>query len=187
MRSASLLRVVVLVGFPAVIWPAIPADSPIAGCLSPESRVPDSVVVPGVPCLLPETTVFTEDSRGYFCVHNRAAVARPAGNAVGSPTNVALALDGRGWVSLPSEVIERLRACSGPVTIEVCMRWREFRKWSRAWDFGSDAGALFLGNAGVESTLVACCTGIQNDNVFAGSLPLDQWVTIAAVWVGGKQ
>jgi len=104
----------------------------------------------------------------------------PSGETVGS--NTALSLDGRGWVSLPTEVTERLRTFSGPVTIEICMRWREFRKWSRAWDFGSDTGALFLGNAGVESTLVTCCTGIQNDNVFAGSLPLDHWVTIAAAW-----
>ncbi|HAK96181.1 MAG TPA: hypothetical protein DCM87_14605 [Planctomycetes bacterium] len=71
----------------------------------------------------------------------------------------------------------------------------DFRAWSRAWDFGADTGAVFVGNTGTESTLVACFTGVKNDNVFACSLPLDEWVTIAAVWdedvfrlyVDGKQ
>ncbi len=176
MRSARISAV--LVGFSIIVAPLVATAAIGSG---QDGGGPQALgVAEGRDAVLPNRDALSTSERLSVPLSNQ---------------NMALALDGRGWVSLPTEVIETLRAFSGPVTIEICMRWREFRKWSRAWDFGSDAGAVFLGNTGVESTLVTCFTGIRDNNVFACSLPLNEWVTIAAVWdaevfrlyVDGKQ
>ncbi len=111
---------------------------------------------------------------------NDAVLAAGASYTPGGLDGSALALNGEGYVRVPSEVVNY-----DQVTIATWVYWRGGESWQRIFDFGNGTGEyLFLTPANWSGNTMQFSivkSGVGGHDMYTSALPVQEWAHVAVV------